>query len=103
MLSNFHLSGLQGCSCIRLSQAHHKYFHMMNLSEKLLFTQTDASFFLSLPMACVWVSMRGRCLGLGSDENRSSKSTSDASAEPKKEAVFRYIASSCFECFPAIK
>lgn len=70
---------------------------------KVIFTQTDASFFLSLPMACVWASMRGRCLGLGSDDNRSSKSTSDASAEPKKEAVFRYIASSCFECFPAIK
>lgn len=69
------------------------------------FTQSEA-FFLSLPTACVWAASvlgRGCCLGLGLEENRSSKSTSDAPAEPKNEAVFLYISSSCAVRFPAIK
>lgn len=41
------------------------------------------------------------CLGLGLDENKSSKSTSKAPSEPKNEAVFLYSASSLTECRPA--
>lgn len=61
---------------------------------------------LKLPMTSVWalsVLTWGRCFGLGLEENRSSKSTSDAPAEPRNEAVFLFVSFPCDVRFPAIK
>lgn len=75
------------------------------IPHEAFFTQSEAPF-LSLPMACAWVAnvlARGRSWGFGLEENRSSKSTSDAPAEPRNEAVFLCVSFSSVVCTPAIQ